>query len=147
MWYTTYFSCFLWFYFILLIQRCWQFYFPFTRCQPESRFASARLRLFITCSQVGTSMFLVCTFKICRGDIYILGQNNPLYTSPVAGSITASVWDVTSSEGLPQDFLPGTVDIVILVFVMSALHPDEWGQAINNIQKVSLDPFCKEDLD
>ena len=64
-------------------------------------------------------------------------QNNPLYTSPAAGSIHASVWDVTSAEGLPQDVLPGTVDIVILVFVMSALHPDEWGQAINNIQKVS----------
>lgn len=57
--------------------------------------------------------------------------------SPVAGSIHASVWDVTSTEGLPQDIIPGTVDIVILVFVMSALHPDEWGQAINNIQKVS----------
>ena len=64
-------------------------------------------------------------------------QNNPLYTSPAAGSIHASVWDVTSLEGLPQDVNPGTVDIVILVFVMSALHPDEWGQAINNIQKVS----------
>ena len=63
-------------------------------------------------------------------------QNNPLYTSPVTGSIHASVWDVTSTEGLPQDVIPGTVDIVILVFVMSALHPDEWGQAINNIQKV-----------
>ena len=76
-------------------------------------------------------------FKICRGDTYVLGQNNPLYTSPAAGSIRASVWDVTSTEGLPQDVLPGTVDIVILVFVMSALHPNEWGQAINNIQKVS----------
>lgn len=65
------------------------------------------------------------------------GQNNPLYASPVAGSIHASVWDVTSTEGPPQNVLPGTVDIVILVFVMSALHPDEWGQAINNIQKVS----------
>ena len=64
-------------------------------------------------------------------------QNNPLYISPEAGSIHASVWDVTSPEGLPQDINPGTVDIVILVFVMSALHPDEWGQAINNIQKVS----------
>ena len=64
-------------------------------------------------------------------------QNNPLYTSPEVGSIYASVWDVTSPEGLPQDINPGTVDIVILVFVMSALHPDEWGQAINNIYKVS----------
>jgi hypothetical protein len=63
-------------------------------------------------------------------------QNHPLYRSPEVGSVYASVWDLTSS-GLPQDVSPGTVDIVILVFVLSALHPDEWGQAINNIQKVS----------
>jgi hypothetical protein len=31
---------------------------------------------------------------------------------------------------------PGSVDIVILVFVLSALHPDEWGMAINNIYAV-----------
>jgi tRNAThr (cytosine32-N3)-methyltransferase len=36
------------------------------------------------------------------------------------------------------------VDIVILVFVMSALHPDEWGKAVNNIQKVF---FQKGDAD
>jgi tRNAThr (cytosine32-N3)-methyltransferase len=64
-------------------------------------------------------------------------QSDPLYISPEIGSVHASVWDVTSPEGLPQDVHPGTVDIVILVFVLSALHPDEWGQAINNIQKVS----------
>jgi len=46
------------------------------------------------------------------------------------------VWDVTSPEGLPEDVSPESVDIVILVFVVSALHPDEWGQAINNIQKM-----------
>jgi hypothetical protein len=141
-WYTTYFFLVSCGFFIKNVSpRRWQFYFSFTRCKPESRSASARLRLFITRSQVSTSMFH--RFKICRGDTYIPGQNNPLYTSPVAGSIHASVWDVTSTEGLPQDVLPGTVDIVILVFVMSALHPDEWGQAINNIQKVSLDPFRK----
>ncbi|KAF8806849.1 methyltransferase [Phlegmacium glaucopus] len=65
-----------------------------------------------------------------------LVQNDPLYTSPKVGSIRASVWDVTSPDGLPEDISPETVDIVILVFVMSALHPDEWGQAINNIQKM-----------
>jgi len=65
-----------------------------------------------------------------------LVQSDPLYISPEVGSVHASVWDVTSPEGLPQDVHPGTVDIVILVFVLSALHPDEWGQAINNIQKM-----------
>ncbi|KAF9473414.1 methyltransferase [Pholiota conissans] len=65
-----------------------------------------------------------------------LVQNDPLYLSPPAGTIHAAVWDVTSSEGLPADIVPGTVDIVIMVFVMSALHPDEWGQAISNIHKI-----------
>ncbi|KXN90683.1 tRNA(Thr) (cytosine(32)-N(3))-methyltransferase [Leucoagaricus sp. SymC.cos] len=62
-----------------------------------------------------------------------LVQSNPLYASPPCGSITASVWDITSSNGLPADVAPGSVDIVVLVFVMSALHPNEWGRAINNI--------------
>jgi tRNAThr (cytosine32-N3)-methyltransferase len=78
------------------------------------------------------------TFQIFRRTTLTYSlQNDPLYTSPEVGSIYASTWDVTSSEGLPQDLSPGTVDVVILVFVMSALHPDEWGQAIDNIQKVS----------
>lgn len=65
-----------------------------------------------------------------------LVQHNPLYLSPTTGSVRASVWDVTSSDGLPPDVEPGSVDIVILVFVMSALHPDEWGQGISNIYKM-----------
>ncbi|KAF5362492.1 hypothetical protein D9756_002202 [Leucocoprinus leucothites] len=62
-----------------------------------------------------------------------LVQSNPLYASPPCGSISASVWDVTSANGLPADVAPESVDVVILVFVMSALHPDEWGKAVNNI--------------
>ena len=33
---------------------------------------------------------------------------------------------------------PGSVDIVVLVFVISALQPDEWDRAIVNIHKVSV---------
>ncbi|KAF9454367.1 methyltransferase [Macrolepiota fuliginosa MF-IS2] len=62
-----------------------------------------------------------------------LVQTNPLYVSPPCGLITASVWDVTSSNGLPADVTPQSVDVAILVFVMSALHPDEWARAVNNI--------------
>ncbi|KAF5316640.1 hypothetical protein D9619_006243 [Psilocybe cf. subviscida] len=65
-----------------------------------------------------------------------LVQNDPLYLSPPVGKIHASVWDVTSPDGIPDDIVPGTVDIVIMVFVMSALHPNEWGRAINNVQKI-----------
>lgn len=62
-----------------------------------------------------------------------LVQSNPLYASPPCGSIGASIWDVTSMSGLPVDVLPGSVDIAVLIFVMSALHPDEWERTINNI--------------
>ncbi|KAG6909371.1 hypothetical protein DXG01_000810 [Tephrocybe rancida] len=65
-----------------------------------------------------------------------LVQNNELYLSPPVGSIQAAVWDLTSSEGLPSGIDIESVDIVILVFVFSALHPDEWGRAIANIHKM-----------
>ncbi|TFK39734.1 S-adenosyl-L-methionine-dependent methyltransferase [Crucibulum laeve] len=65
-----------------------------------------------------------------------LVQNDPLYKNPPTGTIHAAVWDVTSANELPEDVQPGTIDIVILVFVMSALHPDEWGRAISNIHKM-----------
>ncbi|KAJ3986363.1 S-adenosyl-L-methionine-dependent methyltransferase [Lentinula detonsa] len=65
-----------------------------------------------------------------------LVQHNPLYNSPSCGSIHAAVWDLASDHVLPPGLVPGSVDIVILVFVLSALHPDEWASAIRNVQKV-----------
>ncbi|KAI0079116.1 methyltransferase [Panus rudis PR-1116 ss-1] len=62
-------------------------------------------------------------------------QSNPLYTSPPVGSISAAVWDL-SSPTLPPGLTPGSVDLIILVFVLSALHPDEWAQAIKNIHQL-----------
>ncbi|KAG7445115.1 methyltransferase [Guyanagaster necrorhizus] len=60
-----------------------------------------------------------------------LVQSNPLYESPPMGSITAAPWDL-SSDKLPK-VEPGSVDIVIMVFVLSALHPDEWHNALKNM--------------
>ncbi|KAG6888131.1 hypothetical protein C0992_009544 [Termitomyces sp. T32_za158] len=65
-----------------------------------------------------------------------LVQNNELYISPPVGSIHAAVWDLTSPDGLPANLQPESVDVVILVFVFSALHPDEWGRAIANIHRM-----------
>jgi len=48
-----------------------------------------------------------------------------------------SKWKKTSS--LPEGIEPGTVDIAVMIFVMSALHPMEWQRAIANAYKVSLD--------
>lgn len=64
-----------------------------------------------------------------------LQQNNPLYLSPPCGAIHSSVWDL-SSPSLPDDLGPEAADIVVLVFVLSALHPDEWPQAVSNIFRV-----------
>jgi tRNAThr (cytosine32-N3)-methyltransferase len=61
-----------------------------------------------------------------------------MYAEPPVGKIHSAVWDLSSSDSLPPDVEVGTVDIVILVFVMSALHPDEWGKAIANIHKVCI---------
>ena len=54
------------------------------------------------------------------------------------GSISASVWDLTS-DSLPEGVAPGSVDIVVLVFVLSALHPQEWAKAVANVYKVSAE--------
>ncbi len=53
------------------------------------------------------------------------------------GNIHSAVWDLTSAAGLPDGLVPGTVDIVTMVFVLSALHPDEWGRALVNIYTVT----------
>jgi tRNAThr (cytosine32-N3)-methyltransferase len=66
----------------------------------------------------------------------MLAQTNPLYTAPPIGKIHSAVWDLSSPDTLPPGVEPESVDIVILVFVMSALHPDEWGRAMANIHKM-----------
>lgn len=68
--------------------------------------------------------------------INICLQNNPLYDDPPVGSIQSAVWDLTSESTLPPGVEPGTVDIILCVFVLSALHPNEWGKAIANIHRV-----------
>lgn len=78
-------------------------------------------------------------------------QANPMYSSapftkdpttsnPVVGSISASTWDITSPD-LPPGLSEGSADIVILVFVLSALRPEEWAIAVNNIHRVNYPIF------
>ncbi|KAI9440673.1 methyltransferase [Lactarius indigo] len=64
-----------------------------------------------------------------------LVQHNTLYTSLPCGTITASVWDLSSASP-PPDLAPRSADILVLVFVLSALHPSEWSQAISNIAQI-----------
>ncbi|KAL4771343.1 S-adenosyl-L-methionine-dependent methyltransferase [Aspergillus nidulans var. acristatus] len=55
--------------------------------------------------------------------------------------ITADVWDVSAepteeSNGLPPGLTEGSVDVVILIFIFSALAPEQWERAIRNVYRV-----------
>ncbi|KAG1372353.1 hypothetical protein G6F61_011131 [Rhizopus arrhizus] len=47
----------------------------------------------------------------------------------------AFVWDLSSSD-IPSEIEPESLDIIVLVFVLSALAPEQWEQAIKNIHKM-----------
>ncbi|KAF2749846.1 S-adenosyl-L-methionine-dependent methyltransferase [Sporormia fimetaria CBS 119925] len=55
--------------------------------------------------------------------------------------IQADVWDVASSPesengGLPPGIEEGSVDVVLMIFIFSALSPKQWNQAVRNIWRV-----------
>lgn len=64
-------------------------------------------------------------------------------TEDTVGSVEASVWDVatapdeeTGEPRLPEGIVAGTVDVVILIFIFSALEPRQWRQAVRNVWAV-----------
>ncbi|KAF2405489.1 methyltransferase [Trichodelitschia bisporula] len=71
-------------------------------------------------------------------------RNNEAYNNPAAvGHIEASVWDIASPPDpvssvpcLPEGVAPGSVDIVMLIFIFSALAPSQWTQAVRNVWHV-----------
>lgn len=49
----------------------------------------------------------------------------------------AAVWDLANPEGaLPDGVEPHSVDIAVMVFVFSALAPQQWQQAVDNLAKI-----------
>jgi tRNAThr (cytosine32-N3)-methyltransferase len=48
----------------------------------------------------------------------------------------AEVWDVASQDSLPPGLLDNSVDVVIMIFIFSALSPTQWMQAVRNIHRV-----------
>lgn len=47
----------------------------------------------------------------------------------------ADVWDVASDD-LPPGLDEGSVDVVLMVFIFSALSPSQWKKAVHNIHRV-----------
>ena len=84
---------------------------------------------------------LVQVFILSPLKLITVVQTHPLYHKPPIGTIHSAIWDLSSLYTLPPGIEPDSVDILILIFVMSALHPDEWGRAIANVHKV-LYPSC-----
>jgi len=61
-------------------------------------------------------------------------RNNPAYDGQ---HIRSEVWDVASvTQTLPPGVEEGSVDVVILIFIFSALSPSQWSQAVRNIWAV-----------
>ena len=51
--------------------------------------------------------------------------------------ISASVWDLGREDGqLPEGVEPNSIDIVIMIFVFSALAPWQWRNAVRNVKKM-----------
>lgn len=49
--------------------------------------------------------------------------------------IQADVWDVAGPE-LPPHVEESSVDVAVMIFIFSALSPDEWKRAVQNIHRV-----------
>lgn len=60
-------------------------------------------------------------------------RENEMYDNGV--NIQADVWDV-AGDGLPPGLGESSVDIVVMIFIFSALSPSQWKKAVSNIYKV-----------
>ncbi|KAG0369629.1 hypothetical protein BGZ54_009361 [Gamsiella multidivaricata] len=59
-------------------------------------------------------------------------RNNPNYNEK---RCKAFVWDLASDD-IPPEVEPESMDVLVLIFVLSALHPDKWDQAMSNLYKL-----------
>ncbi|BGP22808.1 hypothetical protein JCM10295v2_001699 [Rhodotorula toruloides] len=50
--------------------------------------------------------------------------------------LTCEVWDLSSTAGPPSTVKPNSVDVLTMIFVFSALHPDEWARAVENAYRM-----------
>jgi tRNAThr (cytosine32-N3)-methyltransferase len=50
-------------------------------------------------------------------------------------NIQADVWDAASDE-LPPGLADGSVELVLMIFIFSALSPSQWDQCVKNIYRL-----------
>lgn len=55
--------------------------------------------------------------------------------------MVADVWDVSAkpteeNDSLPPGLTDGSVDVIVLIFIFSALSPEEWNSAIQNLNRL-----------
>ncbi|KAF3920701.1 hypothetical protein ABW21_db0209530 [Orbilia brochopaga] len=63
-------------------------------------------------------------------------RSHELYAIHHPKNVSASVWDLGNAGGtLPEGVEEGSIDVVILIFVFSALHPDQWAHAVRNVNR------------
>lgn len=62
-------------------------------------------------------------------------RSQQAYTEQTGTILQADVWDAAGME-LPPGLSEGTVDVIVMIFIFSALSPDQWTQAISNAWKL-----------
>jgi tRNAThr (cytosine32-N3)-methyltransferase len=72
----------------------------------------------------------------------VIKGHEEYHSSSNIGRIEASVWDAAALPppesdvpySLPEGIQPASVDIILLIFIFSALSPQQWTQALLNLQ-------------
>ncbi|KAK6334169.1 hypothetical protein TWF696_002671 [Orbilia brochopaga] len=63
-------------------------------------------------------------------------RSHEIYATHHPKHVSASVWDLGNAECvLPEGVEEESIDVVILIFVFSALHPDQWAHAVRNVNR------------
>ncbi|CCU75607.1 Actin-binding protein [Blumeria hordei DH14] len=83
----------------------------------------------LACNQNPNLKIHACDFS--RKAVEVMRTNEAYKTT----NIQADVWDL-AGELLPPGLDEGSVDIVMLIFVFSALSPSQWRQAVENVHKL-----------
>jgi tRNAThr (cytosine32-N3)-methyltransferase len=79
-----------------------------------------------------------CDFS--KNAVEVIKSSPEFNSADMVGKLEASVWDIASPKNpetgayqLPEGLEPESVDVVVLIFIFSALAPSQWKQAVENV--------------